>query len=186
LLEEEGFTRDRILESHRIFISAFEHLVRAVDGVAIYRVQGLDALGNPTPSTRIALVRKLGCVAGMTSRTDSQPVVRGNKWAVLKHREIFLGYGQNDGRKILILPALDGDGESAHIVLFHIQLERSGEREARLRALRARGTFLDRLQAAITELDLDWDPALIDAVDNDTLFLLSPERVAEELAQTRV
>lgn len=185
VLEGEGIARADILESHRIFLSAFEPLVRAVDGVCIYRVENLDPLGSPLARTRISVEKKIGCVARMTSRAESQPLVRGNKWAVLKQREIFLGYGQSDGRKILIVPAV-GSASEGRIVLFHVELEKAGDRETRLRALRARTTFHDRLEAAVTELDVDWDPALIDAIDNETLFLLPPERVAEELSRTRV
>ena len=59
-------------------------------------------------------------------------------------------------------------------------------RAERLKALRARGKFFDRLRAAVTERNREWDPALIDAVDNDTLFLRSPEEVAEVLVEERV
>ena len=46
--------------------------------------------------------------------------------------------------------------------------------------------MLTRGAALKTERNLEWDPTLIDAIDNDTLFLLPPERVAEELGKLTV
>ncbi|MBN1442360.1 MAG: SIS domain-containing protein, partial [Planctomycetes bacterium] len=186
VLDELGLAREQVLESHRIFLSALEPLVAAVEGVTLYRVSGLDALGRPADATRIGVERKLGITERIDSRCDRERPLSGNKWAVVKHDEVYLGYGQSDGRKILILPVASDAPSDCRVLLFHLQLESSSDRAARLKALRARGKFFDRLRAAVTERNLEWDESLIDALDNDTLLLNPPERVAEELAQTKV
>ena len=61
-----------------------------------------------------------------------------------------------------------------------------GAREVRLKALAARREFFDRLKGAVTEFNLEWEPGLIDAIDNETLFLSSPEVVAEQLSKACV
>ena len=38
-----------------------------------------------------------------------------------------------------------------------------------------------RLRAAVTEANVPWDAELIDAVDNEVLFFVSPEQAAEEI-----
>ncbi len=177
--------REDLLTSHSNLLSAFEPLVMSVKGVTLYRLTGLDSLGRPTGDSRICVERKLGCADAMVSRCDSERPLSGNKWASVKYREIYLGCGQSDNRKILILPVV-GEATQGHIALYHLELESGGQREVRLRALRARGKFFDRLQAAVTERNLEWNPALIDRLDNDTLFLLPPERVAEELSHACV
>jgi glucosamine--fructose-6-phosphate aminotransferase (isomerizing) len=185
VLRELGVAQEDLLESHRGFVAAFEPLVAEVEGATLYRVSRLDPLGRPLPESRIVVARKLGCARQIESRSETEQPLAGNKWAVLKLRDVFLGFGQADGRRILIVPAV-GERVEGYLVLFHVALVERGEREQRLRALAARGNFFDRLKGAVTECNLEWEPALIDAVDNDKLFLGTPESVAEELARARV
>jgi glucosamine--fructose-6-phosphate aminotransferase (isomerizing) len=179
-----GLSASDLAESQRLFLGAFEPLVAEVEGVTLYRVAGLDPLGRPAPGSTIAVERKVGCAARMLSRCEEPKPLAGHKWAAVKHGESYLGYGQSDGRKILIVPVV-GERPEGHLLLYHLELAPRGEREQRLKALAARGRFLDRLKAAVTERNLDWDPALIDSIDNDVLFLEPAERVAGELAQAR-
>ena len=52
--------------------------------------------------------------------------------------------------------------------------------------LGARGEFFDRLKGAATELNREWDPSMIDTIDNETLFFGSPEAIFAQLADARV
>jgi glucosamine--fructose-6-phosphate aminotransferase (isomerizing) len=184
-ISDLGISREGLLESHRGFLTAFESLVARVDGGTAYRVTGLDPLGRPMENSRIVVERKIGCARTMESRNETEQQLCGNKWTVVKIRDIFLGYGGSDGRRILIVPFV-GEEEEGRLVVLHIELVEAGNREHRLKALAARGEFFDRLKGTVTELSREWDPSMIDAVDNATLFFGSPESVAEELAETQV
>ena len=181
-LDELAVSVDEVLESHRGLLRALEPLVPSIGGATLYGLTGLDSLGRPGIASRIRVERKAGCTEDIASRCERPAPLVGSKWAAVKHREIYLGRGQADGRKILILP-LVGDAAEGRVVIFHLDLAAEGPRHARLRALMARERFFDRLQAAVTERNIDWQPSLIDALDNETLLLLPPERVADEIAR---
>jgi glucosamine--fructose-6-phosphate aminotransferase (isomerizing) len=185
VLREAGVAESDLAESHRAFLAAFEPLVAAVVGVTLDRLTGLDPLGRPAEGSQIVVERKLGCAQRILSRSESPQPLTGNKWAAVKHRSLFLGHGQSDGRKILIVPLVSEQPEGM-LLLYHLELAEGSDRAQRLKALAARARFFDRLRAAVTERNLDWEPALLDSIDNDTLFLQPPERVAEELAEARV
>ena len=180
-----GVQSDELLESHRAFLSAFEPLVARVDGAAAYRVSGLDPLGRPLESSRIVVDRKVGCARLMQSRNETEQTLSGTKWTVVKIRDVFLGHGGLDGRRILIVPFI-GEQEEGHLVVLHVELVETGDREQRLKVLGARGEFFDRLKGAATELNREWDPSMIDTIDNETLFFGSPEAIFAQLADARV
>src|SRR6185295_3121856 len=124
--------------------------------------------------------KKIGLATGIYSRAEEERQLAGTKWGVVKSRELYLGYGQTDGRKILIVPVI-GEKPDGYLLLYHIELVPAGDRSVRLRALAAHRTLFERLKIAVTERNQTWDPALIDRMDNDLLFLRPPEQVAEEL-----
>jgi glucosamine--fructose-6-phosphate aminotransferase (isomerizing) len=169
-----------LLEAHRKFIAAFEPFVESVAGCTLYRIDGLDAVGRPREESTIEAVQKTGCASRMYSRCDSKVVLSGTKWGVVRSREIYLGCGQTDGNKILIVPVI-GERPTGHLALFHVELNANRDRTQRQRALSAHRSLLERLQIAVTERNQEWQPQLLDRIDNDTLFFESPERVAEEI-----
>ena len=172
-----------LAESHRRFLSAFEPLVSAVDGMTVYHVTGLDALGRPTAETRVAVQDKHGCARDMVSRCDGERELTGTKWGAVKRREVWIGYGQTDGRRILVVPAL-GESTEGHLVLFHVEVARESRAADRVRALSALEHRLDRVRIAITERGLSWDESLLETIDTETLFFAEPEQLAE-LAEAR-
>ena len=184
-LAESGVSQSPMLESHRRFVASFDPLVASVEGVSAYRVSGLDPLGRPIEGSRICVESKSGCASEIDSRSEQPTLLSGNKWVVVKRRSVFLGRGQTDNRRILIVPLVSESDEGA-LVLFHLELVQKGDRDQRLAALAAHESLFDRLRAAVTEVGLEWEPALIDAIDNDTLFCEPVEKVVEALSHTHV
>jgi glucosamine--fructose-6-phosphate aminotransferase (isomerizing) len=171
---------DGLAQSHRTFLSAFEPLVAQVEGATLYRVTGLDPVGRPRTGSLIQVEKKTGVAAQIYSRAEEERPLSGTKWGVVKTRELYLGYGQTDNRKILIMP-LVGEKSEGYLLLYHLELLTGGDRSVRLRALSAHRPRLERLKIAVTERNLAWDPALIDCLDNEVLFLRPPEQASEEM-----
>jgi glutamine---fructose-6-phosphate transaminase (isomerizing) len=169
-----------LAEGHRAFLSALDPLVARVAGATLYRVAGLDPVGRPRSGSTILAEKKTGTARDIASRCEKERLLAGTKWGVVKSREAYLGYGQNDGRRILILPII-GEKREGHLLLCHLELVERGDRAARLKALATRRSHLERLKIAVTERNLSWDPALIDRLTNDQLFLKPPEEAAAEL-----
>ncbi|HVR74962.1 MAG TPA: SIS domain-containing protein [Planctomycetota bacterium] len=171
-----------LADTHRRFLTALEPLVSQVEGTSLYRVEALDPLGRPTESSTIRVLRKSGCALKILSRSEECLPLSGTKWGVLKRGDIYMGFGKTDQRRILIVP-VTGEKTEGYMILYHLNLVPRGRHDVRLRALEARPEHLERLQVAVTERNLPWDPDLIEAVDNDTLFFESPDRAAEEIVE---
>jgi glucosamine--fructose-6-phosphate aminotransferase (isomerizing) len=171
-----------LAETHRAFLAALEPLVAAIEGITLYRVEGLDPLGRPCDGSTIRVLKKTGCAKGIASRSEDARPLSGTKWGVVKEGDLYVGVGKTDGRKILITPLI-GERPEGHLVLFHLDLVPRGRRDARMRALRAREMLLERIQIATTERNVAWDDGLIDLVDNDSLFFTAPDAIAEELVE---
>jgi hypothetical protein len=103
---------------------------------------------------------------------------------VAKSREVYLGYGQTDGRKILIVPVI-GDERQGYLLLYHLDLVPQSSPEERMEALRALRSRYESLRVAVTERLQVWDPSHLDLADNEALFFGQPSKVAEEIAVQR-
>jgi glucosamine--fructose-6-phosphate aminotransferase (isomerizing) len=171
-----------IAETHRRLVTAFEPLVASVDGATLYELKGLDPLGKPTDASTIRVVTKTGVAEAIASRNEGERPLTGTKWGVVRRAEAYVGYGQTDGRKLLILPVV-GERTEGYLLLYHLTLRPGGELAARQRALEARPEHLDRLRIAVTERNVAWAPELIGRVDNDILFFETPDRAAEAICR---
>ncbi len=179
-LRAAGIAVEQLAESTRAFVAAFDSLVLKVDGATVYSVGGLDALGRPTDATTIEVVEKRGCARGILSRSEDRGELSGTKWGVVRRRALHLGYGQTDGRRILILPTL-GEGQTL-LILLHLSLVEDAPAPVLLRALEAHGTRLEELRIAVTERCGPWRPDLLATQDIEALFFGDASAVAEALA----
>jgi hypothetical protein len=155
-----------------------------VAGATLYRLSGLDAVGRPRVGSTIRVEKKTGLAATILSRCEEDQPLSGTKWGVAKSQNFYLGYGQLDGRKILMLPIV-GDGTVGHLLLYHLDLVEQGAQPVRTRALAAHGSRLEELMISVTELNQAWDTSCIDALDNESLFFGTAREAADKL-QSRV
>jgi glutamine---fructose-6-phosphate transaminase (isomerizing) len=162
------------------FVTAFEQVLSEVRGATLYRVIGLDAAGRPRPESLVQVERKTGLAAAMVSRSERPTSLLGTKWGVVKSRKPHVGFGQNDGRRIVILP-LVGDRPEGRLALFHVEVGNGIERQIRLRALAALEDRLDQIRISVTERGLRWDDRQIDCLGNDALFFGPVDTVAAEI-----
>ena len=177
-----GLEPKAVAESHRRVLSALEPLVSSVDGVTLYRVTGLDPMGRPTDESRVDVLAKEGCSTKILSRCEESQPLSGTKWGVVKRREIYLGYGQNDSRRIFVLPVVGAEG--GHVVLFHLDLVPFGKLEDRMRALQTCERHHERLRIALTEgSSLPWEAERFEGIDNDILFFASAEKAAAAILE---
>ena len=74
-----------------------------------------------------------------------------------------------------------GEAADSHLLLYHIDLVERGARSTRARAFSAFRTRLEQLMMSVTEVNQTWEPACIDHLDNESLFLLPAHEVATRL-----
>ena len=166
--------------NQRKLLAAFEPLVANVSGTTVYNVERLDALGRPRKQSTLTAISKIGSAQKLPSRYDAGSPLAGTKWGVVRSKSIYLGCGQTDRRRILIVPLIT-ESPQGQVVLFHLDLSRDATPRQLLNALFANPTLLERIKIAITERDGDWNPQLLTHLPPETLFFESPERIAEEM-----
>ncbi len=112
---ESGCSRDRLSYRSLRILAAIDPAVAEVTGYTRYRVEG-----DPEGTAQIHVVDKGGLAAGLSSRTDRDPTLRGTKHRVAVERLPLVSVG-SDGRTVLIVPEVKG-GETTGLTLCHLSL----------------------------------------------------------------
>ncbi len=110
-----GCPRDRLTYATLRTLAAVDPAIAEVTGHTRYRVEG-DVTGQAT----IHVIDKAGIAAGLVSRAERDPVLRGTKHRVAVERSAIVTVG-SDGRVVLIVPEVK-DRETTGLTLCHVKL----------------------------------------------------------------
>ncbi len=112
-----GSARDRLTYSTLRTLGELDPAVVEVTGSTRYAVEdGAD----PDHATLVVLDRT-GVSAGLPSRVDRDPRLRGTKALVAREQELVVAVGRSDGRTVVIVPETK-DGVTTGLVLLHVRL----------------------------------------------------------------
>jgi glutamine---fructose-6-phosphate transaminase (isomerizing) len=89
--------------------------VEAVTGYTRYRIEGGSA-----PDATIHVIDRGGVSLGLTSRTDSNPILRGTKHHAAVKREVTVARGRSDGRTVILVPETK-DAQVIGMTLLHVR-----------------------------------------------------------------
>jgi glucosamine--fructose-6-phosphate aminotransferase (isomerizing) len=92
-------------------VAALDPAVAEVTGYTRYQIEG----------PAIHVVDRGGSAAGLRSRTDADPILRGTKRRAAETREVIVAVGRSDGRTVMILPEIKGN-QVIGIDLVHVRL----------------------------------------------------------------
>ncbi len=159
---DTGCPRDRLTYRVLRTLSSIDPAIAEVVGYTRYRIEG-----DPEGAASLHVLDKSGIAAGLVSRAERDPVLRGNKHRVAAEREALVTVG-SDGRVVLMVPEVK-DSEATGITLCHLKLAPSLDANAARAVLqgyrnRYRGlvdvvterepTFRDDLLADVPVVDL--------------------------------
>lgn len=178
-LEDVGVVADHVSDQDAAALAALEPVIQRVVGAVSYRLEGLDPLGAPTDQSRIRVVQKRGIAASMPSRADAGAPLAGTKRMIVRAPRVWVGHGQRDGLPLVACPVYD-KGVVAGLGLLHVTFKAAASVRERVRALRAAGRYED-LKCAVTEHDVAWSDALLEAVPVAVLLTAPIEALAREL-----
>lgn len=114
-LLDTGCARDRLSYRTLRTLSAVSPAVEEMIGFTRYRIEG-----DPRDGAQIFVTDRGGIAAGITSRVDRDPTLRGNKHRVAVERGPIVTVG-SDGRVVLMVPEVK-DGETTGVTLCHLKL----------------------------------------------------------------
>ncbi len=113
---ETGCPRDRLSYRSLRTLAAVAPAVISVNGYTRYRLEG-----DVKESAQLFVVDKSGVAAGLSSRVEKDPTLRGTKHRVAVERMPIVTVG-TDGRVVLIIPEVK-DKETTGLTLCHLSLE---------------------------------------------------------------
>lgn len=183
-LAANGLLISQITNKNVVVIKNLQEVVASVKGALLYKISGLNLLGEPTPDTRIDVVNKTGIIASEVSRVETEHQLKGTKNIIVREGNVYIGKGRKDGRSILVIPVLSASQTSSvieYLLSIHVGFKNS-DQVSLLNKIKALGGKYTRIKDIILETDtIKWDDTLLDLVEIETLFGDSGEKVAEAI-----
>jgi len=155
-------------------------IIEQIKGATLYRIDGLNVLGEPAEETTIAVIKKTGEVAGIPSRVEKDNRLKGTKRIIIRQGNVYIGKGRRDERSILIIPILTISKQSPtrieYLLLLHISFKTTVDLEAKIKAL---GGKYEHIKNIVQENNITWHNGLLELVGIEELFGRSAEKIAE-------
>jgi glutamine---fructose-6-phosphate transaminase (isomerizing) len=177
-LAESGFVIAQLTSSNILVLKNLQGIVSKINGAIIYRIDGLNVLGEITDQTAISIKQKTGSLAPLTSRVETDSRLRGTKSIIVREGNVFIGRGRNDDRNIIIIPIFSATSATSisNLMLLHIAFKDQTPLPVKIKAL---GGKHERIKNIVQETSAPWDDAYLEWVPMEDLFGQSAEKTAE-------
>lgn len=176
----------QIVNRNVIVMKNIQSVIDHVKGSILYRINGLGLLGDPNGKTTIAILKKTGILAELSSRVETDNVLKGSKRIIVRQGNIYIGKGRKDGRSIVVIPATSEDPADGnrirYLLLLNIEFKTEIALEKKILAL---GGKYEHIKNIVQENSVPWADDYLDDVAVDDLFGRSAEKLAEAMVARR-
>ena len=170
----------QVVNRNVIVMKNIQGVVDEIRGSILYRIDGLGLLGDPTDQTTIQILTKTGALAELTSRVETDPVLKGTKRIIVRQGNVYIGKGRKDGRSIVVIPATSDDPADGsrirYLLLLNICFKSDVPLATKIKAL---GGKYEHIKNIVQENSVAWADAYLDEVPVDDLFGRSAEKLAD-------
>jgi glucosamine--fructose-6-phosphate aminotransferase (isomerizing) len=132
-------------------LAELDPAVEAVTGYTRYRIEG----GAGTDAT-IHVIDRGGVSLGLTSRTDSNPMLRGTKHHAAVKREVTVARGRSDDRTVILVPETK-DAQVIGMTLLHVRFAETLSADLARQVLSGYQNRYIHLADAVTETEPVFD-----------------------------
>jgi glucosamine--fructose-6-phosphate aminotransferase (isomerizing) len=179
-LKAEKFGLSQLTAKNIIVIKNLQDIISEVAGAIVYRIDGLNLLGEPVEQTTINVVGKKGVVEKIPSRVESDTTLKGTKRIIVRQGNVYIGKGRKDERSIVVVPILSSSPASPNIIeyllLLHVTFKEDTSLDIRIKAL---GGKYEHIKNIVQENSVAWNDQLLERIQIEELFGRSAEKVAE-------
>ena len=172
----------QITNSNILVLKNLQQIVAAIEGTSLYRIAGLNLLGEPVEETSIELIRKTGGLQTVPSRVEKDKRLKGTKRIIVRQGNVYIGKGRVDERSIIIIPAIStasaGAPRTEHLLLLNISFRKDVPLPAKIKALGGKYEHLKNLAQESIAL---WEDGYLDRIPIHELFGRSAEKLAEHI-----
>ncbi len=179
-LEAEKLGVAQLTASNIIVLKNLQEIIHDISGSILYRINGLNLLGQPVKETTIRVVAKRGAAEQISSRVESDAQLKGTKRIIVRQGNVYIGKGLKDERSIAVIPVLSNSASAPNIIenllLLHIVFKENIPLSSKIKAL---GGKYEHIQNIVQENSVVWDDRLLDGIAVEELFGRSAEKVGE-------
>jgi glucosamine--fructose-6-phosphate aminotransferase (isomerizing) len=179
-LAAEHFGISQITAKNILVLKNLQAIVSRVTGSTVYRIAGLNLLGEPIEKATITLVSKKGIVKNTPSRVETDSQLKGTKRIIVSQGNVYIGKGRKDERSLVAIPILSSSSFSPNIIeyliLLHIAFKENVPLEVKIKAL---GGKYEHIKNIVQENSISWRDRFLELIEIEELFGRSAEKVAE-------
>ena len=157
-----------------------------IKGSILYRIAGLNVLGEPTDATTIEILQKEGILKQLPSRVEADHTLKGTKRIIVRQGNVYIGKGRKDDRSIIVIPAFSTDPSASnrieYLLLLNIVFLEQIPLQAKIKAL---GGKYEHIKNIVQENSIAWEDNFLELVAVDDLFGRSAEKISEQIVAQR-
>ena len=180
----------QVTNQNVVVLKNVQEVLSRINGSLLYRISGLNLLGEPTAETTIDVVRKLGGLADAYSRVEEDTRLKGTKNIIVREQNVYLGKGRKDSRSILVVPVLSPSTLTPNRIEYILSMNvvfKKGEDVSLLKKIKALGGKYIRIKDLILEsATFDWDDKLLNLISIEDLFGDSAEKISEAIINRKL
>ena len=122
-----------------IVLKNLQKIVAGIKGAILYRIGGLNLLGEPTDATTIEIVKKDGVLKPIPSRVETDPLLKGTKRIIVREGNVYIGIGRKDDRSMIVIPIISASPATANLIenilLLNISFKENVSLDIKIKAL---------------------------------------------------
>lgn len=176
-LNAQGFKTSQLTAANISVLKNLQGIISDIQGITLYRVSGLNLLGEPTDETMIEIIRREGTSSAIPSRVERDKVLKGTKKIIVREGNVYIGKGRKDDRSILVIPIISASSNMIeYLLLLNVTFKDHIPLSVKIKAL---GGKYERIKNIVHENSISWDDRHLEQVKTRELFGLSAEKIGE-------
>ncbi len=183
-LEQHDISSAQLINRNILVLKNLQAVVGAINGSILYRIDGLNLLGEPTDQTTIEILCKEGLLKALPSRVEADHSLKGTKRIIVRQGNVYIGKGRKDGRSILVIPAIstkpDVMNRIEYLLLLNISFRENIPLPDKVKAL---GGKYEHIKNIVQENSLTWEDKHLELVPVEDLFGHSAEKIGESIVK---
>ena len=181
-LDDYGLNISQLTSGNVIVLKNLQTIVEGIRGAILYRVGGLDVLGEITEATTIEILRKSGELKPLPSRVETDKRLKGTKEIIVRRGNVYIGKGRKDGRSILVIPAISEQPNRSNLIEYLLLLNIAFRDDVALpEKVKALGGKYTHIRNIVQENNIVWEDQFLETIEMEELFGRSAEKIGERI-----
>ena len=178
-LSSHDINTSQLTNNNIMVLKNLQGVVAEIFGAILYKIDGLNLLGELTEQTRIQIIEKQGVLKDIPSRVEADFALKGTKRIVVRQGNVYIGKGRKDDRSIILIPVISAASNRIEfLLLLNIGFIEDVPLKSKIKAL---GGKFEHIKNIVQENSIVWEDGLLEYIPMDDLFGRSAEKVGEQI-----